>query len=148
MPEPDWRRPPGLRITRDQAGLAAIASWCDAVIRVLDLDRRPAYALRLCLEEAVANLVMHARPTSACTDDVIELEAEADAGGCVLIVRDHCEPFAPDTGADAPSSVTLAGDRVGGAGLHLLRHFATDIEYLTQSDGNRLTIQIGPAARL
>ena len=48
-----------LRIERSMAGLEQLGGWVDKVAAALGLDKAADYALRLCLEEAAANVVMH-----------------------------------------------------------------------------------------
>lgn len=133
-----------LRSARDQATLDRLPAWTDRVVAGLGLAGRPAYALRLCLEEAVANLVMHGQPRDAVACDEIDLHAELSDAACILTITDRCVPFDPWSAEASPRPMTtqLPSDRIGGAGLILLRHFADAVHYHAEAGLNRLVIHL------
>lgn len=132
-----------LRIARSMAGLAELGDWMDQVSAALGLDRATEYALRLCAEEAAANLVMHAE---ACEGDadLVTLCVAAVPEALDLIVEDHCAPFDPRTVAAPALPRSAAEARVGGMGIHLMRHYAQAIRYERVGDANRLTLRLAP----
>lgn len=126
------------RAERDATALAGLPAWTDHVVTGLALKGRLAYALRLCLEEAVANLVMHATPRPDRNSGDIDLVVERSGDQCVLTIIDRCIPFDPRTAAQPAHDP----DRIGGAGIGLLHHFADAVEYEVQPDANCLTIRL------
>lgn len=133
-----------LRATREPATLDRLPAWTDSVVAGLGLAGRPAYALRLCLEEAVANLVMHGRRRDVADTDDIDLRAELSGAACILTITDRCVPFDPVSPEAPPPPMTThhPPDRIGGAGLILLRHFAAAVDYHAEADRNRLVIRL------
>ncbi len=123
-------------------GLSSIAFWVDEVAEVLNLSEPAGYALRLCLEEAAANLVMHAKPTAAAGTDTIEIGLRADADTLRLTVTDQCAAFDPLTQAIPTPPTNLQTARLGGLGIHLMRKFARDVQYSSAVGSNHLVITI------
>lgn len=78
----------------------------------------------VCIEEALANLVMHATPPQGA-GKAIFLEVAAAAGAIDVIIEDACAPFDVEHAAAAP-----AGERaIGGAGLRILHALADEVRY-------------------
>jgi anti-sigma regulatory factor (Ser/Thr protein kinase) len=128
-----------IRVTRDLDGLRRLAGWVNRVTDALSLSASESFALRLCVEEATANLVMHGVPTTDADTICIELEPGSD--GPHLAIEDTCVPFDP---RDAPAPPPLTDDaRIGGLGVHLLRQHARNIAYTTVAGVNRLTLTTG-----
>lgn len=127
-----------LRVTRDNTTLPRLSGWTDTVVAGLGLTGRTAYALRLCIEEVVANLVMHGRALPDRDGGDIDLAVDRSGDQCVLTVVDRCVPFDPLT-RDQPGN---RRDRIGGAGLTLLRHYADHVDYHIGAEANRLTIRL------
>ena len=129
-----------LRVERSMQGLERLGPWVDEVAADLALTRRVEYALRLCLEEAVANLVMHGVPVPGA--DAVSMIVDCTDDGLRLTVTDRCEAF----DLRSVTSVSLA-DRspaqIGGLGIHLMRQYARVIDYARDGDANRLTVTIG-----
>ncbi len=125
-----------LLLSRDQDGLLCLGAWVDAVIAELHLTGRTAFGLRLCLEEAVANLVMHGIPSPGIASDTIGIEVSSDDDSIHLTIEDHCQPFDP-TRAETPN-----GGGVGGQGLVLMRQFASTLRYYRAGAANRLHLTL------
>lgn len=137
-----------LRIERSMAGLAQLGGWVDTVTDSLGLDEAADYALRLCVEEAAANVVMHgaadAEPGAEDGDaGFVALRVEPAQNALRLTVEDRCGAFDP-LHVPAPELPTnLAEARVGGLGIHLMRQYARAISYERAGGTNRLTLTIG-----
>ena len=102
------------------------------------LPAKVAFALRQCLEEAVANLINHT-PATAGEDIVVELDWQADT--LVAAVEDSAPPFDPRAVPSPVRAATLESAVPGGWGIHLIRSFASDIDYETKAGRNRLTMK-------
>lgn len=129
------------RVPRDDSGLLGLADWVTAVSESLALSVADSFALRLCIEEVVANLVMHA--VSGEGSDTIGLSVHTVADGLLVNVEDTCLPFDPMTvRKPGPEHLTETAG-VGGLGIHLLRQYARDIEYSSQAGTNTLSFTTG-----
>lgn len=91
-----------------------------------------AFAMRLCLEEALANIAMHGNPDG---DVAIGASLAEEPGRLVLSIRDNGHPFDPVT-AELPQ-----GRDIGGNGLLLLRRYCADIDYRRAEGRNELVLR-------
>jgi anti-sigma regulatory factor (Ser/Thr protein kinase) len=134
-----------LRIERSMAGLAQLGGWVDTVTATLGLDPSADFALRLCVEEAAANVVMHGEADAGANGDARFVVLRVDAAQDVLrvTVEDRCGAFDPLHVPPPERPTDLAEARVGGLGIHLMRQYAQAISYERTGDVNRLTLTIG-----
>jgi serine/threonine-protein kinase RsbW len=131
-----------LRIERSMAGLEQLGGWVDTVAAALRLDKAAEYALRLCLEEAAANVVMHGTGCADGAADAVALQVEPAADTMRVTIEDHCAAFDPlQVPAPKPPS-SLGEARVGGLGIHLMREYTRAMDYARVDGVNRLTLTI------
>jgi anti-sigma regulatory factor (Ser/Thr protein kinase) len=134
-----------VRIERSMAGLAQLGGWVDQVTAALGLDQTAEYALRLCLEEAAANVVMHGEADADANGEAgfIVVRADPTPDALHVIVEDRCGAFDPlhVPAPKLPGSPEEA--QVGGLGIHLMRQYARALSYERDGDVNRLTMTIG-----
>lgn len=134
--------PATLAIRPELAELARVSAWTAAQGAALGLSASTLFAIDLCLEEAVSNVIRHGYAAGADADAAIRLElARADAD-MVLTIEDHAPPFDPLSVAapDKPQSVEDA--IIGGHGVALMRRFARDLAYERRGGMNRLVVRI------
>ena len=131
-----------LTIDRTQEGLLRVGPFVDRVVAELSLELRAEYALRLCLEEAVANLVMHGQPAPGDTPDTVALHLSADMNRLCATIEDRCVPFDPRQAPVPKRSANEHKAKVGGLGIHLMRQYASVVDYDRVGAANRLTVTI------
>jgi len=123
------------------AELSRAQSWADSAADRLNLSERTRYTIRLCLEEALANVILHGYKSESGHPIVIRRWLASDI--LYFAIEDKAPPFAPD---DDPPSTGTPGVRSiesltpGGNGIQLLRHFADSLAYKQLREGNQLTI--------
>jgi anti-sigma regulatory factor (Ser/Thr protein kinase) len=99
-----------------------------------------AYRLRLVLDELLANLMMHGHFTGPPSP--VRLVATVGAAEIDLTLDDAARPFDPRA-APEPLRPTLAGDKLGGLGLALVRKMAEIRDYRRLPEGlNRTELSI------
>jgi anti-sigma regulatory factor (Ser/Thr protein kinase) len=130
-----------LRVERSMAGLARLGGWMDKIVAALRLDSRTEYALRLCVEEAAANVVMHGVPDDADAGFVV-LRVATEMEVLRVVVEDRCGAFDPLTVPTPELPRRLEDARVGGLGIHLMRQYARAIDYERRDGTNRLMLSI------
>src|SRR5215467_4474097 len=116
---PNARR---LLLHRDLAELQQLAVWIeDEAARGLSANL--SFAVQVCLEEAVANIMMY----SAAQDDPLEIVVEVERTDQTLVARieDNGGAFDPTQVARPPRPASLADAKVGHLGIHLMRSFAS-----------------------
>jgi len=122
----------------DLAELKRLAIWLEGWA-MRDLSASLSFAVQVCLEEAVANIIMY----STTTDDRLEIVVEVEHRDQTLVARieDNGSAFDP-TQVPRPSvPASLAEAQVGNLGIHLMRSFASGLHYERRDSRNRLTMQ-------
>jgi len=128
-----------MTLVPELAELVRLSAWVDDAGRRLDLTVQRLYALLLCLEELVANVVLHgrARDTRPLS---IKVELRPVAGGLQVHVDDNGWAFDPTLVIDPPIPPSLDDAPMGGLGLVLVRRFAHSFTYRREDDWNRVTL--------
>jgi phosphoserine phosphatase RsbU/P len=120
-------------------------AWADALAAEADAPQDARFNLQVCLEEVLANLVLHARRRDG-REKAIALGVTASPDAIFARVTDHCQPF-DLTLAPLPEAPTPDDMRIGGQGMRLVRAFAEKLDYAAEGERNRLDLLItGPAA--
>ena len=103
------------------------------------------FAIQLCLEEALANIIMHGGMERDHLEIAVELE---HANGMVVArVEDTGREFDPTKALRPALATSVAEAKVGDFGIALIRGFASRIEYERRDSRNRLTLRfIEPTA--
>src|SRR5262249_48580397 len=109
------------------------------------------FAVQLCLEEAVANIIMY----GATRDERLEIAVEVERNGATLIARieDNGRQFDPTRVPPPVVATSLEQAKVGDLGIHLMRSFASGMDYERREGRNRLTLRFvesmspGPGCR-
>ena len=123
-------------------GLLRLGGWVDEVAAALRLGAKAEYALRLCLEEAVANLVMHGVAPAHRDAASVGICVRADPQAVHVAIEDACAAFDPLAVAPPHVAARLEDARIGGVGIHLMRQFASDLRYEPGAATNRLILTI------
>ena len=123
---------------RDLAELERLAIWLEGWA-MRDLSPELSFAIQVCLEEAVANIIMY----SATTDDRLEIVIKVERRNQSLVaqIEDNGSAFDPTQVPRPPIPTSLAEAKVGNLGIHLMRSFASGLHYERRDSRNRLTMQ-------
>jgi serine/threonine-protein kinase RsbW len=130
--------PSRLTVANTSAGLVEVGRWVEALAVELRLSSDTAFAVRLCLEEAVANIVEHGFDPGAAAE--IGLSVECEDGGLRFEIVDAGRPFDP-LAAPPPATVERLEDAPeGGRGIALMRAFANHVGYERRAGRNLLRL--------
>jgi len=124
-----------------------LAAWIDGIAGQAGLPADTVFALQLCLEEAVANVIMY---SGAPDEAPISIEIMPDKGGATVVVEDSGRPFDPTRLPPRVKPASLDESRIGELGVHLMRQYSNSIRYERVDSRNRLTLTFdaqSPAAR-
>ncbi|HUB13221.1 MAG TPA: anti-sigma factor antagonist [Acetobacteraceae bacterium] len=132
--------PFSLQVERSMRGVARVGAWVDELAILLNLSHRTEYALRLCLEEAVTNIVSHARPLPDVDSEKVNLRLVAEPGRLCVTLQDQCEEYNPLQNPDPGAVQEQAAE--GGLGVSLLRQHARDVTWARVGATNRLMLTI------
>jgi anti-sigma regulatory factor (Ser/Thr protein kinase) len=119
--------------------IGRLSEWLDREERTLAIPAKLAHAVRLCLEEAVDNLIHYTSTTAEGPRIDIDLDWQGDT--LVAVVCDYGPPFDPRTVRAFSPAKDLKTMQPGGWGVHLIRSYASDIDYAAGLDGNQLTLR-------
>jgi anti-sigma regulatory factor (Ser/Thr protein kinase) len=120
-----------------------LMAWIDDMVQLLNLSSETAYALQLCLEEVVANIVRYAFEPGTAHDVRIVLRREAQS--LLAEVTDDGRPFDPLARELPQPAKDLASTEIGGLGIKLIRSFADHIVYQRDGSLNRLMLSFATA---
>jgi serine/threonine-protein kinase RsbW len=127
-----------LELRGDLSGLRRLAGWIEAGAQH-ELSADTSFAVQLCLEEAVANIIMH----GGAKDDRVEIAIELERDGAMLVARIEdtgCE-FDPTQFPPLSMAKSLEDPKIGDYGIHLMRSFASSMHYERREGRNRLTLR-------
>jgi anti-sigma regulatory factor (Ser/Thr protein kinase) len=127
-----------LVLRNDVAELERLAGWIEGFTGQ-GTSPDVSFALQLCLEEAVANIIMY----GGAKDDaiVIAVELERDYGTLVARIEDNGRQFDPTRAPRPLPPASLDEAKVGDLGIHLMRSFANRMDYERRDGRNRLTLR-------
>jgi serine/threonine-protein kinase RsbW len=143
MPAEDTAKPaPRLTLKSQLDDMALLWPWVEALVAEYSIPADAAFAVHLCLEEAISNVIRHGyggEPSHTLTVDC----ASPEAHHVVFTIEDQAPPFDPISASlieDEPASSQADYLRPGGRGILLLRKFAGTLAYERLAGGNLLTI--------
>ena len=93
-----------------------------------------AYALELCLEEMVANILLHGQVAGRAVQARVTIKANP----LRLIVEDDGPSFDPTLQPEAEMAADLDSAGIGGRGLALVRRFSVTMCYQREAGWNRV----------
>ena len=121
--------------------LGRVQPWIEAVANRHGVPEDARFAMHLCMEEALVNVVVHGYREEPGHPIVILCRASEDT--LFFTIDDRAPSFDPVAYApqNAPvRAADLESIQPGGNGIRLLRRFAGSLSYERLADGNRLTI--------
>lgn len=127
-----------LTLRNDRAELARLMAWTNALVEPLGLSPRTTYALQICLEEVVTNIVSHAFVPGTAHD--VHVAVWREEAGVHAEVTDDGRPFDPLSHELPAAPKDLASAQIGGMGIKLMRSFAEQVAYQRSGAMNRLLL--------
>lgn len=127
-----------LLLRNDLAELDRLAGWVEGRLQRGDSSDR-SLAIQLCLEEAVANVIMYGGAKADRPEIAIELERDGET--VVARIEDDGQQFDPTQIPPPTVAASLEAAEVGGLGIHLMRSFATGMDYDRRNGRNHLTLR-------
>jgi sigma-B regulation protein RsbU (phosphoserine phosphatase) len=127
-----------LILRRDLSELPRLARWLQAQAGA-DSSPDAVFAVSLCLEEAVANIIMH----GFAEDEALKIavEVERASGTWTARIEDNGRRFDPTQVPSPPVANSLKEAKVGNLGIDLIRDFASEMQYERREGCNRLTLR-------
>jgi anti-sigma regulatory factor (Ser/Thr protein kinase) len=129
---------PRLTLKSQLGDLARVWPWVEELAAIYSVPADTKFAIQLCLEEALSNIVRHGygdQPNQSITVECAPVAAEL-----VFIIEDHAPPFDPFAAVLRPAPTSIQELEPGGQGIRLMQKFANRLEYQQLPYGNRLTM--------
>ena len=115
-----------------------------------DLSASLSFSVQVCLEEAVANIMMYSAAKDAPLKIIVEVERRDQT--LVARIEDNGSAFDPTQVPRPPVPTSLTQAKVGNLGIHLMRSFASGMHYERREGRNRnpavcgIALTSGPAS--
>jgi serine/threonine-protein kinase RsbW len=116
-----------------------LSEWVQSLAARYCVDDDLQFAIHLCLEEAVSNIIRHGYAPDTAEPVTIEFSRPHE-GQLVFTIEDFAPPFNPLLAPEMPLVDTSGEPAIGGRGIRLLQAFAHTIEHERTAVGNRLRI--------
>ena len=155
---------PLLTLKSQLEDLTLVWPWVEALAARYSIPAETQFAIELCLEEALSNIIRHgyqgqANQTISIACTIARATAAIENGDpaeLIFTVEDHAPPFDPlaPAATPAPTGAVSGQDAKsrdflpGGQGIRLMRKFAGRLAWHKLPNGNRLilTFAIPPLA--
>src|ERR1700729_2773350 len=124
-------------LSSELSQISRIFPWIEALASQYEIVESLQFAINLCLEEAVSNVIRHGYANQAGRFIAVRFMISSE-GNLVFTVDDDAPPFNPLEAPSLPMLDEQSETRIGGHGIRLLRGFADMLEYQPTSTGNRL----------
>lgn len=124
------------------SGVSELNLWFDTLAARRALPPGIAYDIKLCLNEAVTNIILHGldgRP-----DGRISVRLSFLPGGATAVIRDNAPAFNPLDAPDFVAAEDIASASIGGLGIKLMRETTDRIDYRRDGETNELTLHFAP----
>jgi anti-sigma regulatory factor (Ser/Thr protein kinase) len=119
--------------------ISRVFTWVEALASRYAIVESIRFAIHLCLEEALSNVIRHGYARQAGYSITV-LFAVSGEGDFVFAIEDDAPAFNPLETPVLPKLDEQGEARIGGHGIRLIRGFADTLEYESTPTGNRLHI--------
>ncbi len=129
---------PRLTLKSQLEDLVRVLPWAQALAARYSVPADTQFAIQLCLEEALSNIVRHGyrgQPNQSIT-----VECAPAAAELVFTVEDKAPPFDPFAAVPPAAPASIQELEPGGQGIRLMQKFASRHDYQQLPSGNRLTL--------
>lgn len=137
-PHPSWPEP-RLTLQSQLEDLTLVWPWVEALAARYSVPAETQFAIQLCLEEALSNVIRHGYRGQANQSITVEC-APSGVAELVFTVEDHAPPFDPVAAAPAATPASIQELEPGGQGIRLMRKFASRLTWQPLPHGNRLIL--------
>jgi anti-sigma regulatory factor (Ser/Thr protein kinase) len=127
-------------VAPDMSAIPPLIEWVERCCGDGGVDGDLTFKMMLAIEEALANIVVHAF-VGVPPPHRIQVRLDIAADRCVAEVVDNGHPFDPSAAPPPDLAIPLHERDPGGLGIHLMRQMADRVEYRREDGQNRLRIE-------
>lgn len=123
------------------SSLEKLASDIEAYSRKNHIPEAATYALNLCLDELLTNIISYGRKDNA-QDSQIEMDLSSSNNQVIATMRDAGVPFNPlENCPTSPDTHSPIEERpIGGLGVYFLEQYMDKVEYKRENNQNVITL--------
>ena len=130
-----------LLLRSNLSDMARLPPWIEGLACRHGIPKSIEFAINLCLEEAVSNIILHGYGDGMDGSVTVRFTMQQQ-DMFIFVIEDEARHFDP---FHMPPPDPQGTVRVGGRGIHFLREFADDLEYGATATGNRLRMVFSAA---
>ena len=138
MSNPLYHR--GISLLNDVKEVPALGIFVGSICADMHFNELTEQGLRLAVEEAVVNIMNYAYPEGTRAVILIEVDADADLETLTFVLRDEGVAFDPTAYQEVDVDAHVGQQKVGGLGIHLMRHYMDTLTYERKDGQNVLTM--------
>ena len=138
MSNPLYHR--GISLLNDVKEVPALGIFVGSICADMRFNELTEQGLRLAVEEAVVNIMNYAYPEGTRAVILIEVDADADLETLTFVLRDEGVAFDPTAYQEVDVDAHVGQQKVGGLGIHLMRHYMDTLTYERKDGQNVLTM--------
>ena len=128
------------KFARSYDSLKEIYDFTEAVLDAGDIGKSQRYPVHFAMEELFTNMVKY-NPDN--NEDIL-LDVETDNGAITVTITDYdVDAFDVTSTREIDTTLPLAERKVGGLGLHLIRHMVDSLNYHYANRQSRITFTMG-----
>jgi serine/threonine-protein kinase RsbW len=137
---PEDQMQPGFRVTidADRSKIAEVTAAFAAFADAHALSATVRRSVHVALDEMLSNTIMHG--FAGRDGGEVTVEAELHTDRVCLTLSDDGNPFDPLDMEAPDTTLTTQERRIGGLGIHLVRHIMDEVSYHRQADRNVLVL--------
>ena len=126
----------------DPSEVGKLTQWIIEACAAARIPEKTSFAVQLCLDEVVANILQHAAQPAAGGARASAISASLERGdaGVWLDIEDDGDAFDPTAVAPRTPARTLELLPVGGLGIHFMRQYSSRMEYSRSGGRNHLRL--------
>ena len=138
MSNPLYHR--GISLLNDVKEVPALGIFVGSICHDMRFNELTEQGIRLAVEEAVVNIMNYAYPQGTRAVILIEVDADADNETLTFVLRDEGVAFDPTAYQEVDVDAHVGQQKVGGLGIHLMRHYMDTLTYERKDGENILTM--------
>lgn len=127
-----------LAIAADRAEFRRASAWLHTVCAGYGMPEEKLYALDICLDETLANVVAHGGSAASALPIAMSLTIDGTPtdGQVILTICAGGVAFDPHTHQMRPVPMTLEDAEPGGLGIHMMKTYADELRYTRDNERN------------
>lgn len=122
------------------SSLAQLASDIENFSTQNEVPPAASYALNLCLDEVLTNIIVYNKNNS--NSSIIEIELSKSNNQITATIRDSGTPFNPLENLPSPPDLSspIEDRPIGGLGVYFLEQYMDNVQYKHENNHNILTL--------